>query len=222
MILEILLIIIVILLVGIIYYVFIKEKSLKTQLVKLKADNKNIYTKQLDSLKQQLKKPQELLYEFDKIMRQFFKQKFNLNFEFTYEELLKQLKQENNPDYNQFFNELSFLTYSPEKPTKKQVMKLIDSFKFRILNKDKDQKVQKQLKEQELLEQLYDYEKYKQNMEKFSRDLNLRLKKRIITKQKYNEIIQKNLQGKTPKKWIKIFNKKIDKIKNLITKINLN
>lgn len=211
MIIEIMLGILILVLIVIASYILFKEKDLRAQLVKIKASNSKTYEDEIELIKQSNSPPEQMLLDFNKIVRRFFRERLNLQIELTYEELAEKLKG-SNQDYTDFFNDLTKLNYTPIKPEKQDIIKLMDRFRYSVLGQEKDISIKKEINKEEALEKMFVYEKYKVDMERFRAALEIRKERGLISQEQYNRIIKTSLKGKTPDEWIAITSKKIKQI----------
>lgn len=121
--------------------VLIKQilSSKKMRILKLKSSKKDskkdkkIYLDEIFKLKDSLKKIDErtAIYELSKIVQDFFKEHYNIHYNFTDEEIMKVLKKRGKK-YVPFVKKLHTAKYSKTKQNKKKITKLIIEFEEMI------------------------------------------------------------------------------------------
>lgn len=143
---------IAIIVVTLIILVIIERKLLKKIRI-IKSDRNLYYTNQLNKINQT--NPENDLRQIDKIARDFFKERFNINNPTGYSQLEDFFKEEDNKESARFCNSINDVLYSGKKTNNKINQELISDFSSII---EKNSITNKQKAEKSLLQKIRDIE----------------------------------------------------------------
>lgn len=125
-------ILVIIIIIAIIYVIsYLKKIKQKNDIIKNTLDN---FSERFNRLNK--KSPEEEdLDELDKIARDFFKEKDNIDYKKSYFELAKEYKTSGESNKSDFCNKMSKIMYSEQSPERAEIAEVIEMFE-KILNEN--------------------------------------------------------------------------------------
>lgn len=163
------------------------------------------------------KDTKEAFSTFIKILREFFKDRFELNYEFTYDELIKEF-QKKGLNENDFILNLKNTTYKDKKITKKDIFNLAINFK-EIINKIDRKKLEETdiSKVNKNLNVISEVKEFAGNIQKKEKIIDEKLN--MFLKEQTNKILKpQNIHTAITKDFEAFDNNKVEQIIHLIKK----
>jgi predicted Holliday junction resolvase-like endonuclease len=118
---------IIIILIVLMWILYSKNRELKSKLISEKK-RFSMYKQQIENLMNSGQNPTKIFEKLNEIVRNFFKDYFELKFSLTYLELEEFFRKQNKEDYASLCKLMSDINYSGEKANEEQIEKVVKMF----------------------------------------------------------------------------------------------